>query len=500
MQARRREIRVTRTAAISAQASAAGQSVPPQTVTNRRQSLAVILIGVLMAQFDLFVVNVAAPSIQADLHASAAAIQTAVGSYSLAYGALLITGGRLGDAFGHAFMLRLGMLSFACASALCAVSRSGSQLVAGRALQGACAAVMVPQVLALVTRLFPVSERRAATSWFGVTLGLGAVLGQSLGGVLVTSTLFGSGWRAIFLIVIPLALSAALAITKLMPCGPAGGTMAADPAGMAGFSASLLLLFLCLTLLPDHGWTWWDWALVAAAAGIGAVTARWERAVSTKKGNPVIDTVLLRNRVFQVGLTVNAAYFLAFGGFLFAMTFTLQSGLGETAEQSGLTFVPQGAAFACASLAGVRLASRLGTRLVTIGAAASTLACGLMLIQCLTGGIRGGPAHLLPIMGLLGAGNGLAIPAMIASMLQIVPNASSGTASGILTTAQQVAMAFGVAIFGSVLSASVRHTHTPQVFIHGLSIDLMIAIILLAAGGLGSYRLSRQNWASSRLT
>lgn len=116
-----------------------------------------------------------------------------------------------------------------------------------------------------------------------------------------------------------------------------------------------------------------------------------------------------------------------------------------------------------------------------------------MLIQCYTGGIRLGPGHLLPIMGLLGVGNGLAIPSMIASILQIVPKVSSGTAAGILTTTQQIAMAFGVAIFGSNLSASVRHSPGGQGFIHGLSIDLVIATILLGAGGLGSCLLPNQS-------
>lgn len=299
-----------------------------ENVARRWQSLAVILVAVLMAQFDLFVVNVAAPSIQAGLHATPASIQTAVGAYSLTYGALLITGGRLGDAFGQAFMLRTGMLLFAGASVLCAISQSGTELVIARVLQGACAALMVPQVLGLVTRLFPVSERRIATSWFGVTLGLGAVLGQSLGGVLVSHSPFGYGWRTIFIVVVPLSLAAAAGVARLMPARPTGRAVTADPPGLIGLSATLLLLFLCLTLLPDNGWPWWDWTLVAAAVCIGSATIHWERLTRRRNGNPIIDTGLFGDRTFQIGLIVNGAYFLAFGGFLFATTFTLQSGIG----------------------------------------------------------------------------------------------------------------------------------------------------------------------------
>jgi MFS family permease len=460
------------------------------------RALPAILLGSLMAQFDLFVVNVAAPTLQAGLHATTGLVQLAVGGYSLAYGTLLTAGGRFGDVLGPRALLRAGMLSFATASGMCALCQTGPQLVAARLIQGACAALMVPQVLALVTRLFPPSERGGATVWFGVTLGLGAVLGQALGGFLVVHAPWHLSWRMIFLVVIPVALVGAYLVGREVPADqPRTPSVrpGVDPAGLSGLSASLLLIFAAVTLGPANHWPWWGW-LAMALGGLGiAVTARWEIQRSRNKQPVVIDLTLFRQAVFQVGLGINSAYFLAFGGVLFVMTFTLQEGLHESAELSGLTFVPQGAAFALASLIGARLASRLGPRLVTVGACASSTACALLFVQANGTGIAAGPGHLWPFMALLGAGNGLAIPAMIASVLRVVPRATSGTAAGVLTTTQQISMAFGVAIFGSVQAVVTAPGAAPRGYLAGLRITLLVAAVLLALAAVASTSLYRRN-------
>lgn len=455
-----------------------------------------ILLGTLMAQFDLFVVNVAAPTLQAGLHTTTGVIQLAVGGYSLTYGTLLMTGGRLGDIFGPRTLLRVGMISFAVASGACALCQTGPQLVAARLVQGACAALMVPQVLALVTRLFPPAERSGATAWFGVALGLGAVLGQALGGFLVIDAPWHLSWRMIFLIVLPFALAGGYLVGREVPAEPSRGLPARpdiDLAGLSGLSASLLLIFVGVTLAPETHWPWWGWLLIVLGGFSLATTVRWEIRRSRDGQTALIDPALFRQTVFQLGLGINSAYFLAFGGVLFVMTFTLQAGLHESAELSGLTFVPQGAAFAVASLAGAKIGTRLGPRLVTTGACASSAACILLLAQAGGHGIAAGPGHLWPFMALLGVGNGLAIPAMIASVLRVVPHATSGTAAGVLTTTQQISMAFGVAIFGSVLAvATARHTGPPGYLI-GLRITLLIAAVFLALAAIVSVRLYRRS-------
>src|SRR4051812_15052738 len=148
-----------------------------------------------MALFDFFVVNIAAPSLERDLHAGPAALELVVGGYAFTYASGMVTGGRLGDLFGHRRLFLAGMAAFTLASLLCGLAQTPGQLVTARLLQGLTGAAMVPQVLALITGIFPVEERPRAMGWFGVTIGIGSVAGQVLGGLLLDADLFGLGWR-----------------------------------------------------------------------------------------------------------------------------------------------------------------------------------------------------------------------------------------------------------------------------------------------------------------
>src|SRR4051812_27617987 len=161
----------------------------------RWRMLPVILSATFMALFDFFVVNVAAPSLRSDLHAGEAALELVVGGYAFSYASGLVTGGRLGDLFGYRRMFLIGVAGFTIASGLCGLAQSPGQLIAARLLQGFTAAAMVPQVLALITSVFPAAERPRAVAWFGVAIGAGSVAGQVLGGLLLDADLFGLGWR-----------------------------------------------------------------------------------------------------------------------------------------------------------------------------------------------------------------------------------------------------------------------------------------------------------------
>ncbi len=328
----------------------------------------------------------------------------------------------------------------------------------------------------------------------GAFPGVHPTTGSLSGGFLVESAPWGLSWRTIFLVVLPVALPGAWFIGRSVPADPSRSSAArpsVDPAGLGGLSAGLLLIFAAVTLAPESHWPWWGWLLIAAGGLALTTTVRWENRQAARGQPALIDTALFWQGVFRTGLGINSAYFLAFGGVLFVMTYTLQEGLHETAEASGLTFVPQGAAFAVASLIGARLATRTGPRLITAGALASSTACALLLLESDTGGIAVGPGHLWPVMALLGAGNGLAIPAMIASVLRVVAGATSGTAAGVLTTTQQVSMAFGVAILGSIQTIAVSRTPGPAGYVTGLKITLLIAAVLLAIAAVGSVTLQR---------
>src|SRR6202046_5787275 len=165
--------------------------------------LPAVLLATVMAGFDIWVANVWAPSLRRDLHVSDAALQLIVGGYAFMYASGVVTGGRLGDLLGYRRLFMIGVASFAVASLLCGLAQSPAELVIFRLLQGLTGAAMVPQILALITATFPVQERSRALSWFGVTIGLSFVSGQILGGLLLQENVLNLGWRAIFLVNVP---------------------------------------------------------------------------------------------------------------------------------------------------------------------------------------------------------------------------------------------------------------------------------------------------------
>src|SRR5579872_5223479 len=222
---------------------------PATALTDRRpwQLLPVILTATFMALFDFFVVNVAAPSMQRDLGASTAALQLVVGGYAFTYAAALISGGRLGDRYGYRRLFVLGMAAFVIASAACGFAQTAGELIVARLFQGLVAAAMVPQVLALITALFPPATRHRALAWFGATIGLGSIAGQILGGVLLQADIFGLGWRAIFLVNVPIGLAALILAAKLLPPTRSPAHPRLDPIGVAAIAGSLALALIPLT-------------------------------------------------------------------------------------------------------------------------------------------------------------------------------------------------------------------------------------------------------------
>ena len=205
--------------------------------------MAVLLSAIFMAQFDFFVVNVAAPALRQDLHAGDGSLELVVGGYAFAYAGGLVTGGRLGDMFGYRRMFIVGMLAFALTSLLCGLALNPLELVIARLMQGLAAAAMLPQVLASVKATFPASYQPKAMAWYGVTAGLGAVGGQVLGGLLVSSDIAGLSWRPIFLVNVPIGLVMALLAAKILPSAPTGRQRTSlDPLGAAGIALAVALV------------------------------------------------------------------------------------------------------------------------------------------------------------------------------------------------------------------------------------------------------------------
>ena len=251
-----------------------GTSTPAGDATYPRRwlMLPVLLSAMFMAQLDLYVVNVAAPSLQYDILAGQAALELIVAGYGFTYASGLVTSGRLGDLVGARKMFLGGMVAFTLASLLCGLAQSPGQLVVARLLQGLCGAAMVPQVLALITAVFPPPERPRALGWFGVTVGVGAVAGQVLGGALLEGDVFGLGWRAIFLVNVPVGLVAVLFAQRLLPHRAGTRRAKLDPLGAVGVSASLALALIPLVLGRSEGWPAWVWVSQASGRSRNAPT------------------------------------------------------------------------------------------------------------------------------------------------------------------------------------------------------------------------------------
>ncbi|HEU5419426.1 MAG TPA: MFS transporter [Streptosporangiaceae bacterium] len=451
---------------------------PARGMTGR--ALAVLLTATFMGQFDFFVVNVAAPGLQRDLHASGSLLQLVVGGYAFAYAAGLITGGRLGDLFGHRRVYTAGMVAFAVSSLACGAAQSPAELVIARLAQGLSAAAMLPQVLALITATMPAAARPRALGFFGLASGAGSVAAQVLGGALISADVAGLSWRVIFLINLPVAAVAVALATRWLPAAARrGGRPRLDPAGAAGTAAVLALALLPLTLGPGQGWPAWTWVALGTVLPAAALTGWWLQSLRRRGGQPVLDLSLLADPGFRAGLAANACFLAYFGSFMFILTLYLQDGLGLSALGAGLAFAPACVAFSASALAGPRLLRRYGQRAVVAGALITTAALAALAIAA---GGRAGLPWIIVLITAGSLGNGVVLPALIGAALVTVPPQLAGAGAGALTTAQQFASSAGVAVVGTVfLGIAGRPAASAGRYPHAAAAALGIDLVLTAA-------------------
>src|SRR5437016_1217840 len=308
--------------------------------------LALILTGQFMAILDASIVNVAIPTIRVDLGASGSDLQLIVAGYVIAYAVLLITGARLGMRFGFRTAFLSGLALFTAASLACGIAPTSQALIVVRAIQGAGAALMVPQVFSLIQRNFAGPARAQALSLWAATLALGGLVGQVLGGVLVTADLFGTGWRPVFLVNVPIGLVLLIASSRLLPLDQRTPERPLDVAGLVSLAAAVLLLVVPLVLGHEEGWP--AWTILSLGASVVAITAfaLIERSVEARGGAPLIASRVLRSPGMAWALISIVFALSAYGGFLFTFTQHLQLGLKDSALQAGLTFTPMAIGFA----------------------------------------------------------------------------------------------------------------------------------------------------------
>jgi EmrB/QacA subfamily drug resistance transporter len=439
----------------------------------------VLLTAAFLGVLDFFIVNVSIPAIQEGLDASDAEIQLTIASYGLAYAVFLITGGRLGDLFGRRRMFLFGVAGFTLASGLCGLALNPAMLIAARVLQGLAGALMFPQVLSIIQVTFPLAERGRAFSLLGMVAGTGSFSGNVLGGLLIQFNLFGLGWRPVFLVNLPIGLVAWWATRRLVRESRAAGAVGLDWGGIAIATLGLVLLIYPLAQGREAGWPAWAFLSLAAAPVVLAAFLLYERRVTARGGTPLVELSLFRDRVFVYGLLTTVVYYGGLSAFFLAFTLFLQKGLRLEPWQAGVTFAPFAVGFLIASNRTVPVLSRLGSRTMQLGMA--LMACGLTAVITVTY-LQGAEVTAWSLAGVLllyGTGQGFAMPSLLTTVLSSVPRAAAGSASGVLSTVQQVALALGVALIGSVFFAVLGTPPQPAGFVRAIGVSLCLNVALL---------------------
>jgi EmrB/QacA subfamily drug resistance transporter len=412
-------------------------------------ALTTLLFGAFLPMLSFFIINVALPAIGSDLHASSGELQLVVGSYGIANATLLVVGGRLGDGLGRKRLFLIGMTGFTLMSLICAIAPTIGVLLAARVVQGAAAAAMTPQVLASISALLTGAHRARAMAMFGVAGGVAAALGQILGGILVEANVFDLGWRAVFLVNVPVGVLAIGAALQLLQETKADKAQRVDLVGAALLALTLVLLLLPLTEGRPLGWPLWTWLCLAATIpALGLLGAHQHRA--ERAGNdPLIPPTVLRLRAMRIGLLLAVAFFTTFGGFMFVFALATQGEAHMSPLEGGLSLLPMAVGFLVTSIYGPRLQVRYGAGLIVRGWIIQAVGYAALAVVGLTIWPDVDPWKLAVPMLLAGFGAGLVMVPLIGVVLSQVPPSQAGLGSGILLTSQQTCLALGAATVGT---------------------------------------------------
>jgi len=430
----------------------------------RTIALVVVALAFVMDLLDSTIVNIAIPSIQSNLGASYATIQWLIAGYSLAFATLLITGGRMGDVFGYKKLFMLGVGGFTIASLLSGVAWDSHVLIGARLLQGAMAALMVPQVMSMMQIMFKPEERGMVSGMFGALGGLSAALGPVIGGLLIKANIFGLDWRPIFLINVPIGIVGLLAAAKYLPEGKSPHPLKLDWWGTLIVVIGLLLLIFPLIEGRDLNWPTWSFVMMAASLPVFVLFAWWQRRKVKTDGSPLVMPALFRFRSFSVGLLTNIIFEGVMLGLFLPSTLLLQVGLGYSIVHAALTGIPTAFGIALSiALLGQKLTMKLGRYTLVIGG--FVLIAGLMYLSWIVHryGLDTHSWQLAPGLFTAGLGMGLVMAPIFAIVLNDVDPHHAGSASGILNAFQQVGGAIGVAVIGLIFFGQLSH-HAPQSF------------------------------------
>jgi DHA2 family methylenomycin A resistance protein-like MFS transporter len=437
-------------------------------MAGRRLILVVMCAGLFLVQLDVSIVNVALPSIRAELHPTAAGLQWVVDGYAIALASLMLAGGTVGDLYGHRRVVLAGLALFGLASLAAGAAPTNAVLVAARVAQGVGAALLLPGTLAVITQTFdePRERARAIGVWAAVA-GLSLPAGPVLGGVLVA----GPGWRWVFLVNLPVVVAAATLTARLV-------RESADPRGrrldVAGIALATIALAATTFAFIDA---------VPAAGAIAVLAAVAFVLVERRSPSPMLPPALFRRPRFTVANGVASVMNLGSLGCIFVLTLLLQVVQRRTPLEAGLAMVPLFAPVAALAPLSGRLTGRFGPRGPML-AGLLVAAAGLALLARVAASTP--YVDMLPAFVLWGAGLGLLTSAVVAAAVGAVESARAGLASAVNNTARQAGGAIGIAAFGALAGDPARPG-----FVHGFHVAALVAAGLYALAAVPTWLLIR---------
>lgn len=449
----------------------------------------ILLAGAFLPIMDFFITNVALPSIDTSLHASASSLELVIAGYGVAYAALLVLGGRLGDRYSRRRVFLGALAAFVLASLACGIAPGVGVLIAARVVQGATAALLIPQVLATFHHTLDGERKARALALYGATSGIAAVVGQLVGGLLVSANIAGTSWRPIFLVNVPIGLVVAIVAARIVPDTRSGKPVGVDLPGTVLFAATLTAVLVPLTEGHSLGWPWWTWLLLALAVVLGAVTYRVEKRTEQRGEVPLLPPSLLRLPSMSRGLVMVFAFSIGFGAFMFVFALTVQNGLHADALHGGLAILPMALLFFAGSLFGPRMITRFGRAALSAGAVIQLAGLAALVAVLLVKWPHVSLwATALPL-AVIGAGQSMLFTGLFRSVLTDVPAHLAGIGSGVLITLQQSGLALGVATLGTLYISLEPHS-VPHAFATVEYVQMGI-VVLLAVGAAALPRFTR---------
>jgi EmrB/QacA subfamily drug resistance transporter len=441
--------------------------------------LTVVLIAEMMDLLDSTIVNVAGPSLARELGANSTDLQWVIGGYALALGSGLILGGRLGDRFSRRSMFMFGLIGFTLASLACALAPTVETLIAFRLIQGFIGAMLLPQGFGLIRETFPPQEFAKAFAAYGPAFGLGGVLGPVIGGFLIDGNIAGLGWRAVFLVNVPVGIVSAILAYKYLPKTPGDKALKIDMLGALIVIVASAMLVYPLINGQEAGWPAWTYLMLAGSFGAFYLFSLMERTAAIKGHTTLIDASIFKNRSFNLGLAGLSLYFMGFTGVYLILTLFLQFGQQFSSSQAGLGNLPIaiGAAIG-GGISGGFLADRLGSRVLQIGGVVQLIGLGLLWAAVPTAD-NFSIWNIVPGLVVSGIGTGLIAAPIFDIVLSSVSGKQTGSGSGVMSAVQSVSSSVGVAIFATIFFNWALTGSADQGFRNALIAQLVIIVLFL---------------------